>query len=149
MSINEEQLEFENTGELPPEQVEYLKTLEAEEDPEGSESEQAATEEQAMDEQTAQMTAVMGLGTIEWGLKRFVHPDFEFTTDTKLYAVENLGPVLIKYGALLPVWLSTYGAEIKAAMAVGKLASEGMDKVSKLKAIEANARANHELRGDE
>ena len=138
--MSEQQLELENTGELPTEQAEYLKALEAEEmaedfDPEEAKAEEAAAEQQAeLDAQTAQMTAMMGLGTIEFALKRFIHPEFEFTADTKAYAIENLSPALIKYGALLPGWLSAYDAEIKAAMAVGKLVSEGMDTSRELKA---------------
>ena len=143
MSVNEEQLELEATGELPPEQAEYLKALEAEElaedfDPEQAKAEEKAeAEAQAMDEQTAGMTAAMGLGTIEFALRRVLHPEFEFTESTKAYAIENLSPVLIKYGAIVPGWLSQYDAEIKAAMAVGKLASEGMETTKKLKAKDA------------
>lgn len=140
---DEQQLELDATGELPTDQAEYLKTLEAEEqtedfDPEQAKAEEKAAEQQAeMDEQTAQMTAVMGLGTIEFALKRFIHPEFEFTTETKAYAIENLSPALIKYGALLPEWMGAYDAEIKAAMAVGKLVSEGMGTSRELKAKDA------------
>lgn len=140
---DEQQLELDATGELPTEQAEYLKALEAEEaeadfDPEEAKAEEKAAEQQAeVDAQTAQMTAMMGLGTIEFALKRVIHPDFEFTPDTKAYAIENLSPALIKYGALLPGWLGAYDAEIKAAMAVGKLVSEGMDTARTLKAKEA------------
>lgn len=143
MSVNEQQLELENTGELPTEQAEFLKALEAEEaaedfDPEEAQAEQAEAEQQAeMNEQTAKMTAAMGLGTIEFALKRFIHPQFEFSGSTKAYAVENLSPVLIKYGALLPEWIEAYDAEIKAAMAVGKLVSDGMETSRELKAKDA------------
>ncbi|WP_417790792.1 hypothetical protein [Terasakiella pusilla] len=145
MSNYEEQYEFAEVEQaaLPSEQAEYLKTLEAEEaaesiDPEQTKAEeQAEAEAQAMDEQTAGMTAAMGLGTIEFALRRVLHPEFEFTESTKAYAIENLSPVLIKYGAIVPGWLSAYDAEIKAAMAVGKLASEGMETTRKLKAQDA------------
>ena len=142
MSVNEEQLELD-TSELTTEQAEYLKALKAEEqaedfDPEQTKAEEKAAEQQAeMDEQTAGMTAAMGLGTIEFALRRVLHPEFEFTENTKAYAIENLSPVLIKYGAIVPSWLSAYDAEIKAAMAVGKLASEGMETTRKLKAQDA------------
>ncbi len=141
--MSEEQLELENTGELPAEQAEYLKALEAEEqaadfDPEQAKVEETEAEQQTeIDEQTAQLTAMGGLGMIEFALKRFIHKDFEFTPDTKAYAIENLSPVLIKYGALLPEWMAAYDAEIKAAMAVGKLVSEGMDTSRELKAKDA------------
>jgi hypothetical protein len=69
-------------------------------------------------------------------LKRVVHKEFEFSSDTKEYAVKNLGPVLIKYGALLPEWLAAYDAEIKAAMAAGKLISEGIETAQNLKALD-------------
>lgn len=144
--LNEEQLDMiedTTTGEIPNDQAEFLKSLEAEEaaenaNPEQEKAEEAAQEKQlAMDTQTAQMTATMGLGMIEFSLKRVIHPDFEFTASTKEYAVENLGPILIKYGALLPEWLGAYDAEIKAAMAVGKLVSEGVDTAKTLKAKDA------------
>ncbi|WP_417552879.1 hypothetical protein [Marinomonas fungiae] len=145
MSNYEEQFEFTEVEQaaLPSEQAEYLKALEAEEaaasiDPEQAKAEEKAeAEAQAMDEQTAGMTAAMGLGAIEFALRRVLHPEFEFTESTKAYAVENLSPVLIKYGAIVPGWLSAYDAEIKAAMAVGKLASEGMETTRKLKAQDA------------
>lgn len=144
MSNHEERYEFAEVEQaLPLEQAEYLKALEAEEqaedfDPEQTKAEeQAEAEAQAMDEQTAGMTAAMGLGTIEFALRRVLHPEFEFTESTKAYAIENLSPVLIKYGAIVPGWLSAYDAEIKAAMAVGKLASEGMETTKKLKAKDA------------
>lgn len=141
--LNEEQLDMiedTNTGELPDDQKDFLKSLEDEEalenaEPEQSQAQQAEQAQQvALDAQTAQMTATMGLGMIEFSLKRVIHPDFEFTGTTKEYAVENLGPVLVKYGALLPEWLASYDAEIKATMAVGKLVSEGIDTAKNLKA---------------
>ena len=144
--MKEEQLDImdtEDTAVISSDQADFLKGLEAEEaleehDPEQAKAEEKVAEQQAqMDAQTAQMTAMMGLGTIEFALKRFIHPDFEFTADTKGYAIENLSPALIKYGALLPEWLGAYDAEIKAAMAVGKLVSEGMDTAKTLKAQDA------------
>jgi len=142
---NEKQTELETVeaAAISEEQADFLKALEAEEaqadfDPEQAKAEEQAEAEQAeMDEQTAQLTAMGGLGMIEFALKRFIHKDFEFTPDTKAYAIENLSPVLIKYGALLPAWLAAYDAEIKAAMAVGKLVSEGVDTAQTLKAQEA------------
>lgn len=144
--LNEEQLDMiedTNTGEIPTDQAEFLKSLEDEEaaedfDPQQAEAEQKAEENQAeVDAQTAQMTAMGGLAMIEFALKRVIHKEFEFTPDTKAYAIENLSPILIKYGALLPSWLAAYDAEIKAAMAVGKLVSEGVDTAKTLKAKDA------------
>jgi hypothetical protein len=143
--MKEEQLEIESVeaAEMPQDQADFLKSLEAEEeqadfDPEQSKAEEQAQEQQmAVDNQTAQMTAMGGLALIEFSLKRVIHKDFEFTPDTKEYAIENLSPILIKYGALLPVWLAAYDAEIKATMAVGKLVSEGIDTAQTLKAKDA------------
>jgi hypothetical protein len=140
--MKEEQLEIEQVeaSEIPEDQAAFLKSLEAEEaqedfNPEQSKAEEKAQEIEAdMAEQAAQMTAMGGLATIEFALKRFIHKDFEFTTDTKAYAIENLSPVLVKYGALLPAWLAAYDAEIKAAMAVGSLVSEGVTTAQSLKA---------------
>lgn len=153
--MNEEQLEIETVEPtvMSEEQADFLKSLESEEaienvDPEQSKAEEVAQKKQlAMDTQTAQMTATMGLGMIEFSLKRVIHKDFEFTPDTKVYAIENLGPVLVKYGALLPEWLASYDAEIKAAMAVGKLVSEGVDTAQTLKAQDA-AKAKEAAKGD-
>lgn len=140
--MNEEQLEIESEEEtfeagLSEDQNSFINSLEVEEEAD-IDPMQAKAEEQdaAMDEQTAQLTAVAGLGMIEFSLKRVLHKDFEFTSDTKEYAVKNLGPVLVKYGALLPAWLAAYDAEIKAAMAVGKLVSEGIDTTKNLKALD-------------
>jgi hypothetical protein len=147
----EEQLDMiedQATGDLSEDQNDFLKTLEAEEDqadfdPEQAKAEEAEAEKQAvLDEQTAGMTAAMGLGTIEFALRRVIHPEFEFTASTKEYAIENLAPILIKYGALLPSWLNAYDAEIKAAMAVGKLVSEGVDTAKTLKAQDAEKEAS-------
>jgi hypothetical protein len=144
--LNEEQLDMiedTNTGELPDDQKDFLKSLEDEEaaadhDPEQAKAEEQAKEQQTeIDAQTAQMTAMGGLAMIEFALKRVIHKEFEFTPDTKAYAIENLSPILIKYGALLPSWLAAYDAEIKAAMAVGKLVSEGVDTAQTLKAKDA------------
>lgn len=148
MSEQEQQLDMiendqEETAAIPSDQAAFINQLETEEaaaelDPEQTKVEEQAAEKQAeFDQETAGMTAAMGLGTIEFALRRVVHPDFEFTEGTKAYAIENLSPVLIKYGAIVPGWLSQYDAEIKAAMAVGKLASEGMDTAHKLKKADA------------
>lgn len=140
MSLDNEKIPAEETAALSDDQQAFLAVLESDEaaqdfDPEQAQAEQAEAEQQAeMNEQTAKMTAAMGLGTIEFALKRFIHPQFEFSGSTKAYAVENLSPVLIKYGALLPEWIESYDAEIKAAMAVGKLVSEGMETTRVLKA---------------
>ena len=145
--MSEQQLEIESeevleTG-LSDDQASFLNALEAEEqdadlDPEQIKADEKQAEEQAaMDEQTAELTAVTGLGMIEFTLKRVVHKEFAFTPETKEYAIKNLGPVLIKYGALLPAWLSAYDAEIKAAMAAGKLISEGIETTKNLKALDA------------
>ncbi|TBR44348.1 hypothetical protein CBF23_003255 [Marinomonas agarivorans] len=136
----EKELETVEHTTITEEQADFLKALEAEEnqndfDPEAEKAEQKAEKvKEEMDAQTAQLTAMGGLGMIEFALKRVIHKDFEFTAGTKEYAIENLSPVLIKYGALLPLWLAQYDAEIKAAMAVGKLVSEGIDTAQTLKA---------------
>lgn len=144
--VKEEQIDMiedQITGEMPADQAEFLKSLENEEalenaEPEQSQVQQVKQEKQiVLDTQAAQITAMGGLAMIEFALKRVIHKDFEFTPDTKAYAIENLSPVLIKYGALLPGWLAAYDAEIKAAMAVGKLVSEGMDTAQTLKAQDA------------
>ncbi|WP_191601410.1 hypothetical protein [Marinomonas algicola] len=146
--MSEEQLDMiendqEETAAIPTEQTAFINQLEAEEaaaelDPEQAKLEEKAAEKQAdFDKETAGITAAMGLGTIEFALRRVVHPDFEFTESTKAYAIENLSPVLIKYGAIVPGWLSQYDAEIKAAMAVGKLAADGIDTAHKLKKADA------------
>jgi hypothetical protein len=85
------------------------------------------------------LTALGGLSMIEFTLRKFIHPEFEFTASTKDYAVENLAPVLIKYGALIPSWAVEYEPEIKAAMAVGSLVSEGIETAKTLKAKDAAA----------
>ncbi|MBJ7556553.1 hypothetical protein [Marinomonas spartinae] len=144
--MSEEQLDMiddQETASIPSEQAAFIKELEDEEaaedfDPEQSKAEEVEAEKQAAtDEQTAQMTALGGLAMIEFTLRKFIHPEFEFTASTKDYAVENLSPVLIKYGALIPSWAVEYEPEIKAAMAVGSLVSEGMDTAKKLKAKDA------------
>jgi uncharacterized membrane protein YeiB len=154
--LNEEQLDMiedQASGELPEDQKDFLKSLEAEEalenaEPEQSQAQQAEQAQQvALDTQTAQMTAMGGLAMIEFALKRVIHKEFEFTPDTKAYAIENLSPILIKYGALLPAWLTAYDAEIKAAMAVGKLVSEGVDTAQTLKAKDA-AKAKEAAKDD-
>ncbi|MFT2112168.1 hypothetical protein [Marinomonas sp. 2405UD68-3] len=139
--MSQEQLDMienenEETATISSEQAAFISQLESEEEQEDFNPAQEKLENE-FDEQTAGMTAAMSLGTIEFALRRVVHPDFEFTESTKAYAVENLSPVLIKYGAIVPGWLSQYDAEIKAAMAVGKLASEGMDTAHKLKKADA------------
>jgi hypothetical protein len=148
--VNEEQLDIiedQTSGELPDDQKDFLKSLESEEalenaEPEKSKAQEAEQEKQiVLDTQAAQITAMGGLAMIEFALKRVIHKDFEFTPDTKAYAIENLSPVLIKYGALLPGWLAVYDAEIKAAMAVGKLVSEGVDTAQTLKAQDAKKAA--------
>ncbi|MBJ7539257.1 hypothetical protein [Marinomonas transparens] len=144
--MSEEQLDMiedQTGGELPDDQKDFLKSLEAEEaiedlDPEQTQAEEAEQEQQAeKDEQAAKMTALGGLSMIEFTLRRVIHPDFEFTASTKDYAVENLAPVLIKYGALIPAWAVEYEPEIKAAMAVGSLVSEGVSTAKELKAKDA------------
>lgn len=157
--VNEQQLDMiedQTTGEITADQAEFLKTLEAEEeqadfDPETAEAEAQTEAQQAeIDSQTAQLTAMGGLGMIEFALKRVIHKEFEFTPDTKEYAIENLSPVLIKYGALLPEWLAAYDAEIKATMAVGKLVSEGIDTAQTLKARDlAEAKAKQQQDTDD
>ena len=147
--MSEQQLEIESEEAfdtaLSEDQSSFLNALEAEEqeadiDPEQIKADEKQEEQQAaMNEQTAQLTAVTGLGMIEFTLKRVVHKEFAFTPETKEYAVENLGPVLIKYGALLPEWLAAYDAEIKAAMAAGKLISEGIETAQNLKALDNKA----------
>jgi hypothetical protein len=144
--VNEEQLDIiedQASGELPDEQKDFLKSLESEEALENAEPEQSKAQEaeqaqqMAVDVKTAQMTATMGLDVIEFSLKRFIHPEFEFTSATKEKAIENFGPVLIKYGTLIPAWAAEYEPEINAAMAVGSLVSEGIETAKTLKAKDA------------
>lgn len=101
--------------------------------------EEARAQGELMDAQTAEMTAVMGLGVIEFSLARLIHKNFKFTPETKAYAIEHLGPVLIKYGALIPDWLMEYEPEINAGKAVIRLASEGIETAGKLKQKEIKA----------
>ncbi|RCX07044.1 hypothetical protein [Marinomonas foliarum] len=155
MSDISQELEAPEVANITEDQADFLKELEAEEaqadfDPEEAKAEKQAEAEQVqMDEQAALLTAMSGLGMIEFSLKRVIHKDFEFTAETKAYAIENLGPVLVKYGALLPGWLAAYDAEIKAAMAVGKLVSEGVSTAQTLKEkdqAEAKASAEEKAR---
>jgi hypothetical protein len=144
--VNEEQLDMiedQTSGELPDDQKDFLKSLESEEALENAEPEQSKAQEaeqaqqMAVDVKTAQMTATMGLDVIEFSLKRFIHPEFEFTSATKEKAIENFGPVLIKYGTLIPAWAAEYEPEINAAIAVGSLVSEGIETAKTLKAKDA------------
>lgn len=131
------------TGQVTEEQADFLRNLEKQEEEENldpdevNEQEQTEAAQKEFEEQAVKMTAIGGLSAIEFALKRFLHPEFEFTPSTKEYAVENLAPVLIKYGAVLPLWLSAYDAEIKAAMAVGTLVNEGVGTVKELRAKDA------------
>lgn len=127
-------------GEITADQERFLSELNhqeaaAEADDEATEAEaEAEAEANAEAESVAQLTAWGGLGMIEFGLKQVVHPDFAFTQETKAYAVDNMAPLLIKYGALLPDWIAQYQEEIGAAKAAARLVSEGMKTTKALKA---------------
>lgn len=130
-------------GQISPEQSRFLAELngieaqaQAEQealdnfDPEAPEEEQIDPEAESA---IAQLTAMGGITAIEFALKKAIHPDFVFTAETKTYAIENMSPILIKYGALIPVWLLQYDAEIKAAKAASRLISEGFKTSKALK----------------
>lgn len=137
----------EINAEMTEEQAAFIASLEEQEavaefDPEEVEQlERESAQAAEMAELTSTMTAIAGLESIEFVLRRVIHKEFKFSKEVKADAVENLKPVLIKYGALLPEWFSRYEAEFSAAKAVFTLASEGMDTAKSLKARDAAEKA--------
>ena len=111
------------------------------------EAEQEAQKEAETNAEVAKMTAWGGVGMIEFALKQAIHPDFTFTAETKAYAVENMAPLLIKYGALLPDWVMQYEEEINAAKAAARMISEGMSTAKALKALPVDSEPEPETEG--
>lgn len=77
--------------------------------------------------------------TLEKLAQKFIHKRIKIDDDVKAEAVENFGPLLIKYGALLPSWLSQYEQEIMALKSMGEIGWDVAKQAKKYKQEDAQA----------
>ncbi|WP_413114073.1 hypothetical protein [Thaumasiovibrio sp. DFM-14] len=97
---------------------------------------------------TAKAEAALALMGLEGALKVFLHPRFAFDAAARDNAIEKFGPLLVKYGNLLPLWLVKYEEEINAGYAAVQLVGNSVGKVKKLKAEDAALLAQQEAAND-
>ncbi len=90
----------------------------------------------------AQFEATIALMGIEGALKMFVHPRFAFDEAAKAQAIENFGPLLVKYGGLVPDWFAKYQEEINAGYAAVQLVGSSASQLKQLKAEDLTAMDN-------
>ncbi|MGF1786462.1 hypothetical protein L4D00_11760 [Photobacterium swingsii] len=146
--MDEQNLAPENNESVSPEQESAMiqamdavdKTNDTQDfDPEATaKAEQTESEQKALAEQGAQMTAYMGLAAIEMAIQSTVHPRFKIPDHNRDEVIQNCAPVLIKYGALVPEWLAAYQEEITALKAIGSL---GMASYGEIKRLNAEDKA--------
>ncbi|WP_087024438.1 hypothetical protein [Thaumasiovibrio subtropicus] len=84
--------------------------------------------------QKAQFEATLALMGIEGAIKMFIHPRFAFDDDARAQTIEAFGPLLIKYGNVIPDWFAKYEAEINAGYAAVQLVGSSASKLKQLKA---------------
>ncbi|WP_413113838.1 hypothetical protein [Thaumasiovibrio sp. DFM-14] len=98
---------------------------------------------------TAKAEAALALMGLEGAMKVFIHPRFAFDAAARDNAIEKFGPLLVKYGNLLPQWLVQYEEEINAGFAAVQLVSNSMGQIKQLKAEDAALLANQEAANDD
>jgi len=91
-------------------------------DPEAAEQQAQAEQQQEEDvEAGAAIASWAGISAIEGALQTFVHHRFKFSEEDKAYAIENMGPLIAKYGDKIPLWLAKYKEEIGGLKAIAVL----------------------------
>lgn len=124
-------------------------------DPEAAQQQAQAEKQQEEDiEAGAAVAAWAGVAAIEGAIQTFVHHRFQFSESDKAYAIENMGPLIAKYGDTVPLWLAKYKEEIgglKAVAVLGKGTVVGLKTLAEedRKAAEEAAQAEQKEAGQD
>ena len=87
----------------------------------------------AFDAMCVEKEAQLAVFAIEKALQTFVHKKISFDNEIKDEAVRDFAPLLMKYGILLPAFLSEYQEEIIALKSAGALAMSAVSQVKQYK----------------
>ncbi|XDF78840.1 hypothetical protein AAFX60_006965 [Aliivibrio fischeri] len=77
--------------------------------------------------------------TLEKLAQKFIHKRIKIDEEVKAEAIENFGPLLVKYGALLPSWFSQYEQEIMALKSMGQIGWDVAKQAKQYKQEDAQA----------
>lgn len=121
--------------------VEELKAADARAELNQTPEEQAEAEanSERFEATCANAEARAAVFTLEKLAQKFIHKRIKIDDEVKAEAVENFGPLLIKYGALLPSWLSQYEQEIMALKSMGEIGWDVAKQAKKYKQEDAQA----------